>query len=81
MTNQKRNSKHPGKLPKGEGFYQPLLWERYPISEDNLTTQQVKQRFHLRPSAIQQGRETRFLELDSAVLLYKGRNHWRLIKT
>jgi hypothetical protein len=81
MTNQKRNSRHLAKLPRGEGAYQQLLWERYPISEDNLTTQQVKKRFHLRDSVIQQARTKRFLELDSAVLLYKGWNHWRIIGT
>ncbi|PNW65396.1 UNVERIFIED_CONTAM: hypothetical protein BEN50_03685 [Euhalothece sp. KZN 001] len=83
MTNQQRNSRHPAKLLRGEGVYQPLLWEQYPLSEDNLTTQQVKERFHLRPSVIQQARKKTVLRTRFGSVALQGTeslaNHWNLV--
>ena len=81
MTKNQKHTKSSVKRATREGFYQPSLWERYPISEDKLTTKQITEQFHLRPSVVRQAMKKRFLELDSAVLLYKARNHWRVIRT
>lgn len=81
MTENQRNSKSLAQLPRGSRVYQPLLWERYPISKDKLTTKQITERFHLRTSVVRQAMKKRFLELNSAVLLYKSRNYWRVIRT
>ena len=62
--------------------YQLSVFDLPRLSEDGLTTERVSQLLHVSASELRQKCKTgKFWECDPYVILHKGKNNWRVLKT